>query len=165
MEAQGPEHSSARLERFLQLCDDEHVHVPGTEPGAPGGETVEQIMTRQLFEINWIVCNITAPANMVHVLRRQILMPFRKPLVRFILYLSAVCAIVYMHYFFKQAFSPRNYIQILLCYFSLIFGAFKWALLNLQLPKWSSSLKFWRKCFFTDARVMRKHCTRVASER
>ncbi|XP_011879874.1 PREDICTED: 2-oxoglutarate dehydrogenase, mitochondrial-like isoform X2 [Vollenhovia emeryi] len=81
LEAQGPEHSSARLERFLQLCDDEGTYVPGTEPGAPTGETVEQIMTRQLFEINWIVCNPTTPANLFHLLRRQILMPFRKPLV------------------------------------------------------------------------------------
>ncbi|KMQ94199.1 2-oxoglutarate dehydrogenase e1 mitochondrial [Lasius niger] len=82
MEAQGPEHSSARLERFLQLCDDECTHVPGTEPGASVGETVEQIMTRQLFEINWIVCNPSTPANLFHLLRRQLLMPFRKPLVR-----------------------------------------------------------------------------------
>ncbi|KAL6428974.1 hypothetical protein ACFW04_008058 [Cataglyphis niger] len=81
LEAQGPEHSSARLERFLQLCDDECTHVPGTEPGAPRGETTEQIMTRQLFEINWIVANPTTPANLFHLLRRQILMPFRKPLV------------------------------------------------------------------------------------
>ncbi|XP_018398395.1 PREDICTED: 2-oxoglutarate dehydrogenase, mitochondrial-like [Cyphomyrmex costatus] len=81
MEAQGPEHSSARLERFLQLCDDECTHVPGTEPGAPADETVEQIMTKQLFEINWIVCNPTTPANLFHLLRRQILMPFRKPLI------------------------------------------------------------------------------------
>ncbi|KAM0731430.1 2-oxoglutarate dehydrogenase complex component E1 [Formica fusca] len=81
MEAQGPEHSSARLERFLQLCDDECTHVPGTEPGTSAGETVEQIMTRQLFEINWIVCNPSTPANLFHLLRRQILMPFRKPLV------------------------------------------------------------------------------------
>ncbi|XP_077266284.1 2-oxoglutarate dehydrogenase, mitochondrial isoform X3 [Temnothorax americanus] len=81
LEAQGPEHSSARLERFLQLCDDEGTHVPGTEPGTPTGETVEQIMTRQLFEINWIVCNPTTPANLFHLLRRQILMPFRKPLI------------------------------------------------------------------------------------
>ncbi|XP_050456071.1 2-oxoglutarate dehydrogenase complex component E1-like isoform X1 [Cataglyphis hispanica] len=81
LEAQGPEHSSARLERFLQLCDDECTHVPGTEPGAPGGETIEQIMTRQLFEINWIIANPTTPANLFHLLRRQILMPFRKPLI------------------------------------------------------------------------------------
>ncbi|KAL0110204.1 hypothetical protein PUN28_013686 [Cardiocondyla obscurior] len=81
LEGQGPEHSSARLERFLQLCDDEGTYVPGTEPGAPPGENVDQIMTRQLFEINWIVCNPTTPANLFHLLRRQILMPFRKPLV------------------------------------------------------------------------------------
>lgn len=82
MEAQGPEHSSARLERYLKLCDDDCTHVLGTEPGAPAGETVEQIMTRQLFDINWIVCYPTIPATLFHILRRQILMPFRKPLVR-----------------------------------------------------------------------------------
>ncbi|XP_020288809.1 2-oxoglutarate dehydrogenase, mitochondrial-like isoform X2 [Pseudomyrmex gracilis] len=81
MEAQGPEHSSARLERFLKLCDDDCTHVPGTEPGAPAGETVDQIMTRQLFDINWIVCYPTTPATLFHILRRQILMPFRKPLI------------------------------------------------------------------------------------
>ncbi|XP_029155229.1 2-oxoglutarate dehydrogenase, mitochondrial-like isoform X2 [Nylanderia fulva] len=81
MEAQGPEHSSARLERFLQLCDDECTHVPGTESGASAGETVEEIITRQLYEINWIICNPSTPANLFHLLRRQILMPFRKPLI------------------------------------------------------------------------------------
>ncbi|MEO6153766.1 MAG: 2-oxoglutarate dehydrogenase E1 component [Croceibacterium sp.] len=52
-EGQGPEHSSARLERFLQLCADDNIQV----------------------------CNITSPANYFHALRRQMLRPFRKPLV------------------------------------------------------------------------------------
>ena len=52
-EGQGPEHSSARLERFLQLCANDNIQV----------------------------CNITTPANYFHVLRRQMLRSFRKPLV------------------------------------------------------------------------------------
>jgi 2-oxoglutarate dehydrogenase E1 component len=52
-EGQGPEHSSARLERFLQLCANDNLQV----------------------------CNITNPANYFHVLRRQMMRPFRKPLV------------------------------------------------------------------------------------
>jgi 2-oxoglutarate dehydrogenase E1 component len=52
-EGQGPEHSSARLERFLQMC---------------GGD-------------NWIVANCTTPANYFHILRRQLHRDFRKPLV------------------------------------------------------------------------------------
>ncbi|AUH34978.1 2-oxoglutarate dehydrogenase E1 component [Paracoccus tegillarcae] len=51
-EGQGPEHSSARLERFLQMC----------------------------AEDNWIVANCTTPANYFHILRRQLLRGFRKPL-------------------------------------------------------------------------------------
>jgi 2-oxoglutarate dehydrogenase E1 component len=53
MEGQGPEHSSARLERFLNLCVND----------------------------NWQVCNLTTPAQYFHVLRRQVLRPYRKPLV------------------------------------------------------------------------------------
>jgi 2-oxoglutarate dehydrogenase E1 component len=52
-EGQGPEHSSARLERFLQLC----------------------------AEDNFQVANLTTPAQLFHVLRRQTLRDFKKPLV------------------------------------------------------------------------------------
>ncbi len=54
-EGQGPEHSSARPERYLQLC----------------------------AERNMIVCNLTTPANYFHALRRQMHRNFRKPLVIF----------------------------------------------------------------------------------
>jgi 2-oxoglutarate dehydrogenase E1 component len=54
-EGQGPEHSSARMERFLQMC----------------------------AELNFVVANVTTAANFFHLLRRQIAWPFRKPLVVF----------------------------------------------------------------------------------
>ena len=52
-EGQGPEHSSARLERFLQSCADNNIQV----------------------------CNLTTPAQLFHVLRRQMKREFKKPLV------------------------------------------------------------------------------------
>jgi len=54
-EGQGPEHSSARIERFMELCADNNIQVT----------------------------NCTTPANLFHVLRRQIYREFRKPLVIF----------------------------------------------------------------------------------
>ncbi len=53
MEGQGPEHSSARLERFLQLFAEDNIQV----------------------------CNVTTPANYFHMLRRQLHRDFRKPLI------------------------------------------------------------------------------------
>ena len=52
-EGQGPEHSSARLERYLQLCAEDNLQV----------------------------ANCTTPANYFHILRRQVLREFRKPLI------------------------------------------------------------------------------------
>ncbi|HVV02643.1 MAG TPA: 2-oxoglutarate dehydrogenase E1 component [Puia sp.] len=54
-EGQGPEHSSARMERFLQMC----------------------------AELNMVVTNITTAANLFHAFRRQLAWPFRKPLINF----------------------------------------------------------------------------------
>lgn len=54
-EGQGPEHSSARMERYLQMC----------------------------AELNMVVTNITTSANLFHALRRQLYWNFRKPIINF----------------------------------------------------------------------------------
>ncbi|PVU84748.1 hypothetical protein BB559_005143 [Furculomyces boomerangus] len=69
-DGQGSEHSSARLERYLQMCDEHPYIFP----------TPEQI-ARQHQDINMQVANLTTPANYFHILRRQVVRDFRKPLI------------------------------------------------------------------------------------
>ncbi|KAL7422265.1 2-oxoglutarate dehydrogenase E1 component [Cryptotrichosporon argae] len=71
-DGQGPEHSSGRMERFLQLCDDEPRVYPSPEK-----------LDRQHQDCNMQVVYPTTPANYFHVLRRQNKREFRKPLIVF----------------------------------------------------------------------------------
>jgi 2-oxoglutarate dehydrogenase E1 component len=76
-DGQGPEHSSARIERFLQLTDEDPYHMPDQT-----GVDLDSA-ARQHQDCNVQVVYPTVPSNYFHVLRRQLKRDFRKPLVVF----------------------------------------------------------------------------------
>ncbi|CAI7568817.1 unnamed protein product [Penicillium glandicola] len=71
-DGQGPEHSSGRMERWLQLCNEEPRVYPSADK-----------LDRQHQDCNMQIACMTTPANLFHILRRQIHRQFRKPLVIF----------------------------------------------------------------------------------
>lgn len=76
-DGQGPEHSSARMERFLQLADEDPYYYPPTDKNHP------KSYYRQHQDCNIQVVYPTVPSNLFHVLRRQVHRDFRKPLIVF----------------------------------------------------------------------------------
>jgi len=71
-DGQGPEHSSGRMERFLQLCNEDPRIFPSPDK-----------LDRQHQDCNMQVAVCTTPANVFHILRRQMNRQFRKPLISF----------------------------------------------------------------------------------
>ena len=66
-DGQGPEHSSGRMERWLQLCNEEPRVFPSADK-----------LDRQHQDCNMQIAYMTEPSNLFHILRRQIHRQFRK---------------------------------------------------------------------------------------
>jgi len=70
-DGQGAEHSSCRVERYLQMVEEDPHHIPN----------MEHDERTQIQKTNWQIVNCTTPANYFHSLRRQIHRDFRKPMI------------------------------------------------------------------------------------
>lgn len=71
-DGQGPEHSSGRMERYLQLCNEDPRIFPSLKK-----------IERQHQDCNMQIAYMTTPSNLFHILRRQMNRQFRKPLIIF----------------------------------------------------------------------------------
>ncbi|RKP32653.1 2-oxoglutarate dehydrogenase, E1 component [Metschnikowia bicuspidata] len=71
-DGQGPEHSSGRIERYLQMCNEDPRYFPAPDK-----------LERQHQDCNMQIAYPTTPGNLFHLLRRQMHRQFRKPLVLF----------------------------------------------------------------------------------
>lgn len=71
-DGQGPEHSSGRIERYLQMCNEDPRFFPAPDK-----------LERQHQDCNMQIAYPTTPGNLFHLLRRQMHRQFRKPLVLF----------------------------------------------------------------------------------
>ncbi|KAF1829787.1 2-oxoglutarate dehydrogenase, E1 component [Decorospora gaudefroyi] len=71
-DGQGPEHSSGRMERYLQLCNEDPRVFPAPDK-----------LDRQHQDCNMQIAYTTKPSNLFHLLRRQMNRQFRKPLILF----------------------------------------------------------------------------------
>jgi len=71
MDGQGPEHSCARIERFLLMLNDDPRKIPDEE----------ERLLRNIQNANFQVCNPSYAANYFHLLKRQLRRDFRKPLI------------------------------------------------------------------------------------
>jgi 2-oxoglutarate dehydrogenase E1 component len=92
-DGQGSEHSSARLERYLQLCDDDPYSC--------------RLVGHLNRETNWQVVNITSPANYFHALRRQLRRDYRKPLI--VMSPKRLLRLREVSYFFKNVLGNFHY--------------------------------------------------------
>jgi 2-oxoglutarate dehydrogenase E1 component len=82
-DGQGPEHSSGRMERYLQLCNEDPRIFPSPDK-----------LDRQHQDCNMQIAYLTNPSNMFHILRRQMNRQFRKREFRifiFFMHLMLIC--------------------------------------------------------------------------